>query len=105
MVVADAGLLSNDNIALLQNQQYEYILGARIKNEKLGVQKQILALGLESGQCAEIRKDENTRLIVSYSACRAKRDEFNRQRGLQKLEKAVAKGKLDKTEVIGSASL
>ena len=99
VVVADAGLLSNDNIALLQNQQYEYILGARIKNEKLGVQKQILALGLESGQCAEIRKDENTRLIVSYSACRAKRDEFNRQRGLQKLEKAVAKGKLSKQNI------
>jgi transposase len=33
VVVADAGLLSNKNIESLQENGYQYILGARIKNE------------------------------------------------------------------------
>ncbi len=33
VIVADAGLLSNDNIKALEASDYEYILGARIKNE------------------------------------------------------------------------
>ena len=33
IVVADAGLLSNKNIQQLIQKQYEFILGARIKNE------------------------------------------------------------------------
>jgi transposase len=44
VVVADAGLLSNDNIYELQSKQYEYILGARIKNESEKIKKQILSL-------------------------------------------------------------
>lgn len=33
IVVADAGLMSNDNIAELQRKSFQYIIGARIKNE------------------------------------------------------------------------
>jgi len=33
VVVADAGLLSNDNIKALEDLDYQYIIGARIKNE------------------------------------------------------------------------
>lgn len=40
IVVADAGLLTNKNIAALESNQYEYILGARIKNESNKVKKQ-----------------------------------------------------------------
>lgn len=39
VVVADAGLLSKDNIALLQQGGYEYILGARIKAESKTIKK------------------------------------------------------------------
>lgn len=46
IIVADAGLLSNRNIAELQSKQYEYILGARIKNEQHAIQQQILDLSL-----------------------------------------------------------
>lgn len=31
VVVADAGLMSNSNITELQEKNYEYIIGARIK--------------------------------------------------------------------------
>jgi len=33
VIIADAGLLSHKNIKALENNDYEYILGARIKNE------------------------------------------------------------------------
>lgn len=39
IVVADAGLLSNDNIEALEKDGYEYILGARIKTEPQAIKK------------------------------------------------------------------
>jgi len=39
IVVADAGLLSNENISTLTKRGYTFILGARIKNEANTVKK------------------------------------------------------------------
>jgi transposase len=99
VVIADAGLLSNDNLQELQSKQYEYILGARIKNEKDTLKRQILALTLDNGQSVELVRDESTKLIVSYSESRAKKDAANRKKGLQKLEQGIAKGKLTKKNI------
>jgi len=99
VVIADAGLLSNDNIEQLQTKGYKYILGARIKNESSFVRKQILSLHLNNGESVVIAKDEQTKMVVSYSAARAKKDEQNRKKGLQKLEKAVVSGKLSKKNI------
>mgnify|MGYP000750331098 CR=1 FL=1 len=46
VVVADAGLLSKGNIKALKENGYEYILGARLKNEPEGIKKKILQLSL-----------------------------------------------------------
>lgn len=99
VVVADAGLLSNQNIALLRQDGYEYILGARIKAESTDVKQQILALRLNNGESAIIQKGDGTKLIVSYSQARAKKDASNRARGLEKLEKQIRTGKLTKTSI------
>lgn len=99
IVVADAGLLSNGNIDELQNKGYEYILGARIKNESNVVKKAILSLTLNNGESTIIKKDEHTKIIISYSANRAKKDEYNRKKGLQKLEKTITSGKLNKKNI------
>ncbi len=99
VVVADAGLLSDENIIELQAKDYEYILGARLKSEKRTLQSQILALKLENGQCEEIAIDQETRLIVSYSQARAKKDKSNRKRGLEKLERAIKTGRLSKKNI------
>lgn len=87
--VADAGLLSDANILALKEKNYQYILGARPKNEKRSLQSQILTLKLENGQSEEIEIDPETRLIISYSQARAKKDISNRRRGLEKLERAI----------------
>lgn len=99
IVVADAGLLSAKNIQGLCEKNYEFILGARIKNETLQAQQHLLSLKLDDGGSSTIDKGNGQKLIVSYSAGRAKNDAFNRKRGLQKLEKALAGGKLSKKHI------
>jgi transposase len=54
IVVADAGLLSNQNIELLKQGGYEYILGARIKAENNIVKQKVLALQCKNGQSAVV---------------------------------------------------
>jgi len=99
VVIADAGLMSNDNIADLQTKNYQYIIGARIKNETHSIQKQILSTTFKNGESIAIVKDENSKLIISYSDARAKKDAANRKRGLEKLERNLAKGKLTKQHI------
>ena len=99
IVIADAGLMSNDNILELQSKNYRYIIGARIKNENKIVQKKILATALKNGESVAIVKDENRRIIISYSDARATKDAANRKRGLEKLKKNLAKGKLTKQHI------
>ena len=99
IVVADAGLLSNDNIKALKDLDYRYIIGARIKNEPEKIKKQILDKRLGDGQMMTIRKSGNTRLIVAYATNRAVKDEHNRKRGLQRLGKQIKAGKLTKSSI------
>jgi len=99
VVIADAWLMSNDNIAELQNKSYQYIIGARIKIEAWAIQKNILAAPLKNGESIAINKNEESRLIISYSDARATKDAVNRKRGVEKLEKNIAKGKLTKQHI------
>ena len=59
----------------------------------------ILALSLNDGDSSVIKKSDGLRLIVNYSAKRAKRDQRNRERGLKRLEKNLNKGKLTKSHI------
>ena len=79
MVSVDGYPLANDNNTELETKKYEYILGARIKNESAKIKQQILAIKFKNGQSHIINKDEPTRLIISYSLARAKKDKANRQ--------------------------
>jgi transposase len=99
IVVADAGLLSNENIKALEEKNYEYIIGARIKNEKNEIKKQILGAKLNDGQFLSINKASGNRLILTYSDKRAAKDRHNRERGLKRLEKQVHKGRLTKSNI------
>lgn len=99
IVVADAGLLTNDNITLLQQNGYQYIIGARIKNETEKIKSKILSQQWLDEHCINISKQGNRRLIVAYSAKRAAKDAHNRKRGLARLEKNLKKGKLTKSNI------
>src|SRR5690606_28680747 len=98
-IVADSGLLSNLNIAELKAKDYEFILGARIKNESQSVKERILSLNLKNGESKVIKKGD-LKLLVTYSDSRAKKDRYNRGKGLRSLEKRIRTGKLTKTNII-----
>jgi len=98
-VIADSGLLSKKNIQGLELDGYEYILGARPKNESEWIKEQILSLKLEFNQIAVLQRSENTRLIISKTENRAKKDFHNRKRGLDRLKKRVDSGKLTKSSI------
>ncbi len=99
VVVADSGLMSAENINELQSKGYEYILGARIKNQKQDIEEKILALTLKNGESAIVQKDQHSRIIISYSDRRSAKDKHNRQRGLLKIEKQIQSGKLTKSNI------
>lgn len=99
VIIADSGLLSNDNISELEIKKYEYILGARIKNESGKIKQQILSIKFKNGQSHIIHKANQTRLIINYAEARAKKDKANRERGLKKLEKQIRSGKLTKANI------
>lgn len=99
LIIADAGLLSNSNVELLLEKKYEFILGGKIKTESNRIKKAILSHKFKDGQNLIIQRDGHTKLIVNYSANRASKDMHNRLRGINKLEKAVMSGKLNKANI------
>jgi transposase len=84
---------------VLRENNYSYILGARIKNETDRMKSEIMKLTLANGEIVELNKDAINRLIISYSSARATKDSINRGRGVKKLEKLIAAGKLTKNQV------
>jgi transposase len=98
IIVADAGLLSNENIKALETKNYQYIIGARLKSESQQIKQQILKHDFIDGKTIKIKKTNN-QLIVAYANNRAAKDEHNRKRGLQRLEKQIRKGKLTKSNI------
>lgn len=99
VVIADSGLLSNENITTLQTKGYEYIIGARLKNEADRIKTKILQHTFSDRDTTSFAKTESTRLIVNYSTARASKDEYNRKRGLTRLEKQIRAGKLTKSNI------
>jgi len=101
IVIADAALLSKKNLANLDKEQYEFIIGARIKNESEKIKQKILkdAPDLKDGDSLTIVKSDGTRLIITYSDKREKKDVFNRRRGLRKLRERVKSGRLTKESI------
>lgn len=99
IIVADSGLLSSQNISELIIEGYEFILGARIKNEAQIIKDKILSLKIKNGESDIIEKQEGLKLVISYSDKRAKKDSYNRVRGLQRIEKQLKSGKLTKANI------
>ncbi|MBK5209218.1 MAG: hypothetical protein JJE44_06910, partial [Flavobacteriaceae bacterium] len=50
IIVTDSGLMSNNNIEELISKNYEFILGARIKNETKKIKEKIFSLKLNNGE-------------------------------------------------------
>ena len=98
VIVADSGLMNKKNIELLESARYKYIIGARIKNEPDEVKQWIFSLEKRDGLFHEREKD-HARLIVGYSESRAKKDRYNRDKGVRRLEKEYKNGTITKENI------
>jgi transposase len=99
VIVADSGLMNSENIALLEEKNYKYILGARIKNESKPIKTWILSLNKQDGIFYEYQKTDAARLIVGYSEKRDRKDRHNRDKGIKRLEKEYKNTALTKDKV------
>jgi len=101
VVVADAALLSRQNLKTLQKEGYKFIVGARIKSESEEVKREILqrAKNIKDGEGFVIKKSDGHRLVVTYSDKRAKKDAHNRQRGIRNLRRRIRSGRLTKQSI------
>jgi len=99
VIIADSGLLSKDNINMLQSNGYQYIIGARIKNETQTIKDRILEEQWTEGHSIRLKKGKENRIVVSYSDKRAAKDRHNRERGLARLEKNLRRGRLTKANI------
>lgn len=99
IVVADSGLMNGDNIADLEANGYKYIIGAKIKTESKKVKEWILSQPKNGCQMVEYDKGDGKRLLVGYTADRARKDAYNREKGIRRLEKAYRRGTLTKENI------
>lgn len=99
IVVADSGMMNNANIDELERMGYKYIIGAKIKNESREVREWILSQPKEECKMAEYDKGGGRRLLVGYTEDRARKDAYNREKGIRRLEKAYKRGTLTKGSI------
>lgn len=99
IVVADSGLMNSDNVAELEANGYKYIIGAKIKTECNKIKEWILRQPKIDCQMVEYDKGDGKRLLVGYTDDRARKDAYNREKGLRRLEKAYRRGTLTKENI------
>jgi transposase len=98
VIVADSGLMNRSNLSFLESSGYKYILGARIKNETDKIKRWILSQEKQDGAFYETKKG-NARLIVGYSDHRARKDRYNRDKGVKRLKTAYKSGTITKENI------
>ena len=100
-VIADSALLSRKNLNALDEEGYQYIIGARIKNEDSETKAKILELGarLDNRESKVFRRKDGKRLILNFSETRAKKDAANREKGITRLKRNISSGKLTKGSI------
>lgn len=99
VVVADSGFMIKRNIGLLRSGGYRFIIGGRIKKVAKDVEQWIRTIPHVDGQYHERSLDNGDRLIVTYSSKRAAKDAYNRDKGVERLRKAYASGKITKDKI------
>jgi len=99
--VADSGLLSQENMELLERGGYDYILGARLKSLSKDWQDKVLGrteyMKLEREddklQITTFKYNKTRTLIVTYSTKRAEKDQRDREKAIDKLLQKLEKSK------------
>lgn len=96
VLVADSGMLNNNNLTTLEDKGINYIVCSRIKNLPKATQAELLSIK----QSKESNTDffysmelNKRRLILSYKISRAKKDKFDREKAIDRLNSKLSKSK------------
>lgn len=94
-VVADAGMLSKDNLTEIESEAYSYIVGARLRSLSATAVEDILTWDyIKQGSMDTII--DKRRMVVTYSPKRAERSCRNRERLVKKLQAKLKRGDIVK---------
>ena len=96
IVVADAGMLSAENLAMLQSLGCDYVVAARLRSLNQLHTKAILGKHpwtfLSTGRKVREHTLGGQRLILRYCPQKAKRDVHKREQAVEKVKKRLAQG-------------
>ena len=95
--VADSGMFNNSNLQALddlEEHQFDYIVGARIKNLSREMKAKITDMSNYTDLNAEVKVanftlDNGRKLIVTHSRTRERKDKADRLKGILKLRKKL----------------
>jgi transposase len=101
VIVADSGLLCKENISLLEQENLEYVMGARLKSLSLAWQNKILdnkefdkkVKEDDLLRIATYSYSEKRRLIVTHSTKRAAKDRKDREKAIERLKRKLEESK------------
>jgi transposase len=98
VLVADSALMNNINLAVLTEKNINYVIAARIKNTKKELKETIL----DKSDYKKITNDNDDfiqskivalptaeTLVVFHSSKRARKDEYDRQKDIERIEKYI----------------
>ena len=92
VVVADAAMLSEDNLKKLEAKQLKYIVGARLGNISNNLfEKIIAALPRKDKACIRLNQENGRTLLVGYSEKRAAKDRHDREKQINKAKDVLVK--------------
>lgn len=109
LLVADRAMFNEENLSKMEELGIDYIVAAKLRTLPGGLKKEILdsdyqgALVREEFQWLKEFEHKSRRLIVGYSAKRAKKDAADRQRLIDRLMKKVKGGKIKVKDLIPNA--
>ena len=97
VIVADRGMLSEDNLTALEEADLYYIVGARLKSLPGALQTRVLdedryeTLADSDGLRVLELSHDSRRLVVGFSPVRAEKDRRDRDQAIARLRKKLAK--------------
>jgi len=98
VLVADSALMNNINLSTLTEKKINYVIAARIKNTKKEIQgnildqsdyKKISSTQDDLIQAKTISLPTGDTLIAFHSSKRARKDEYDRQKDIERIEKYI----------------
>lgn len=89
--VADNAMMSKENVEIIDKANFKFIMAARIKSMSNFFKEQILDDSKYESNILDIDYGKSQRLVVTYSADRARKDRIDREKNLDQIKKRLTK--------------